>query len=126
MARPSITLDDRIADPYFCEDRDDFYKMCLASCQAFTDNFEDSEYFSFFIRVLCHEYLALVLSKKLEPYEMGEEVVENEKSGFKEAIGHVNELITSLGIPTFEGEDGKIKIDHDELKRRVQEEEDGE
>lgn len=117
MSRPSIQLEDRIAEPYFCEDRGDFYKLCLANCHAFTDDMEDSEYFAFFIRLVCHEYLALVLSKKIEPYEMSKEVVEHEMPGFKQMLGLMNEVIVGAGVPTYESDDGKIKIDYDEMDK---------
>lgn len=120
MARPSITLPDNLADPAFCEDENDFHKLFLGIAQAECDEPEDMPYFLFGVRLLLHEYLALVLSKKLTPYQFSDEVKEAEKEGYKEFINHINENVTKMGIPTKE-ENGKIVFDYEGIEKKRRE-----
>lgn len=125
MARPSITMPDHIADPYFCEDKEDFYKLCLSECRAHSRDTEDMTMYMIGLRIVLHEYLALVLSKKMEPYEEDEAWVENEREGFKGMIDMINEYYAGIGVPIREGENGRIKVDYKKLKEMI-EDRDGE
>lgn len=121
MARPSIQIEDQIADPYFCESEGDFHKLCVATCRIHTDSPEESEIFIIGLRVILHEYLALVLSQKMKPYEMDKEWVEREMDGFKGTIACINEYFTKIGVPMYEGENGKMEIDYKKIKEMEEE-----
>lgn len=122
MSRPSITLPDQVAEPAFCENRDDFYKMVISMARVWADdNREELEFVTFGVRLLLHEYLALVCSGKMKPYILDPAFKENELEGFKEMINHSNQWLTSLGVPMREGENGKVEFDYgaiDEVIRR--------
>lgn len=122
MARPSIQIEDQIADPYFCETEGDFHKLCLAECRAHTGTSEDAVMFATGLRVLLHEYLALVLSQKMKPYEMDKEWVEREMDGFKGTIACMNEYFAKIGLPMYEGRNGKMEIDYKKIKEEFEEE----
>ena len=118
MARPNIKIEEQIADPYFCENEGDFHKLCVASCKVHSNDLEEAQLYVTGLRVILHEYLALVLSQKMKPYEMDKEWVEHEKDGFKGTIACMNEYFTKIGIPMYEGENGKMELDY----KKIQEE----
>lgn len=122
MARPSIQIEDQIADPYFCETEGDFHKLCIAACRVHSDDPEEAQVFVTGLRVILHEYLALVLSQKMKPYEMDKEWVENEMDGFKGTIAHMNEYFTKIGLPMYEGENGKMEIDYKKIQEEFEKE----
>ena len=122
MTRPSIQIEEQIADPYFCETEGDFHKLCIASCRVHSDSPEEAEIFVTGLRVILHEYLALVLSQKMKPYEMDEEWIEHEKEGFKSTIACMNEYFTKIGVPMYEGENGKMEIDYKKIQEESEKE----
>ena len=122
MARPGIVLEDQIADPYFCETEGDFHKMCIAACRAHANDPEDAKLFVTGLRVILHEYLALVLSKKMKPYEMDKEWVKGEMDGFKGTIACMNEYFAKIGLPMYEGKNGKMEIDYKKIQEEFEEE----
>ena len=122
MTRPSIKIEEQLADPYFCENEGDFHKLCVAACRAHTDTAEDAMMFVIGLRTILHEYLALVLSGKMKPYEMDEEWVEKEMDGFKETIACMNEYFTKIGMPMYEGENGKMEIDYKKIQEEFEKE----
>lgn len=127
MSRPSITLPDQVAVPAFCENRDDFYKMSLSMARVWADDSrEELEFVAFGVRLLLHEYLALVCSGKMEPYILDPAVKKNELEGFKEMINHLNQWLTELGVPMREGEGGKVEFDYKALDEIIKRRENGE
>ena len=86
MSRPSITVADRWAEPYFCEDKTDFHKLLLGTISSLSLDATETAMLAMGLRIVCHEYLALVLSEKITPYEMGEDWVKKELPGFKEMV----------------------------------------
>lgn len=122
MSRPSITLPDQVAEPAFCENRDDFYKMVFSMARVWADDSrEELPFVAFGVKLLLHEYLALVCSGKMEPYLLDPAIKKNEMEGFKEMINHSNQWLTDIGVPMREGENGKVEFDYgaiDELMRR--------
>ena len=120
MTKPSIQIEEQIADPYFCETEGDFHKLCIATCKVHTNDPEDANIFMMGLRTILHEYLALVLSKKMQPYEMDKEWVEHEMDGFKATIACINEYFVKLGLPMYEGENGKMEIDYEKLREEAQ------
>lgn len=122
MTKPSIKIEEQIADPYFCETEGDFHKLCLAACRVHSDDPEEAQIFVTELRVILHEYLALVLSQKMRPYEMSKEWVEHEMDGFKSTISCMNEFLTEIGLPMYEGEKGKMEIDYKKIQEELEKE----
>ena len=122
MTRPSIQIEEQIADPYFCETEGDFHKLCVATCKLYADNSEEASIFAIGLRVILHEYLALVLSQKMKPYEMDKEWVERELEGFRGTIACMNEYFTKIGVPMYEGENGKMEIDYKKIQEEFEKE----
>mgnify|MGYP006992181947 CR=1 FL=1 len=123
MTKPNIKIEEQIADPYFCETEGDFHKLCIATCKAHTNTPEEAELFLVGLRTILHEYLALVLSKKMTPYEMDEEWVKSEMDGFKGTIACINEFFAEIGMPMYEGEKGKMEIDYKKIREDLDERE---
>ena len=121
MTEQSIQIEKQIADTYFCETEGDFHKLCIATCKLYADTPEEAEIFVTGLRVILHEYLALVLSQKMEPYEMDKEWVEREMDGFKGTIACMNEYFAKIGLPMYEGENGKMEIDYKKIKEDIEE-----
>lgn len=122
MTRPSIQIEEQIANPYFCETEGDFHKLCVAMCRTHTDISEDAVMFVIGLRTILHEYLALVLSEKMKPYEMDKEWVEKEMDGFKGTIACMNEYFAKIGMPMYEGENGKMEIDYKKIQEEFEKE----
>ena len=122
MTRPSIQIEEQIADPYFCETKGDFHKLCIATCKLYSNNPEEAQLFATGLRIILHEYLALVLSQKMKPYEMDKEWVKNELDGFKGTIACMNEYFAKIGVPMYEGENGKMEIDYKKIQEEAEEE----
>lgn len=127
MSRPSITLPDQAAEPAFCENQDDFYKMVLSMTRVWADDSrEEMPFVTFGIKLLLHEYLALVCSGKMEPYLLDPAVKEKELEGFKEMINYQNQWLTNIGVPMKEGENGKVEFDYKALDEIIKRRENGE
>lgn len=127
MSRPSITLPDQVAEPTFCENRDDFYKMVFSMVKVWAgDSREEMPFVTFGIKLLLHEYFALVCSGKMEPYLLDPAVKENELEGFKEMINYQNQWLTNIGVPMKEGEHGKVEFDYEALDEIIKRRENGE
>ena len=118
--KSTVKLPVEIAEPSFCENESEFYKIFVSQVKvASNGDPEEAMFFTMGIRILCHEYLALVLSGKMEPLTLSDEFVEREKKFFREVIHLENEMMQKAGVPLKEGRDGKVDIDIEELKRRV-------
>lgn len=118
--KSTVKLPVEIAEPSFCENESEFYKIFVSQVKvASNGDTEEAMFFTMGIRILCHEYLALVLSGKMEPFTLPNEFVEREKKFFRDLIHFENEMMQKAGVPLKEGEDGKVDIDIEELKRRV-------
>ena len=122
MTKPSIKIEEQLADPYFCETEGDFHKLCIATCRVHTESPEEARIFVSGLKVILHEYLALVLSQKIEPYEMDKEWVENERDDFKSTIACVNEYFAKIGLPMYEGKNGKMEIDYKKIQEKLEKE----
>lgn len=114
------TLPGEVAEAYFCEDSGDFHKLVLGHIEALCHNNDDAAFLSMGTRIICHEYLALVLSGQMKPYEMNEKWVELNQEGFRNMIHTINERLVARGVPTKEGEGGKVEIDYEKIKKDVE------
>lgn len=113
-------LPGEIAEPYFCEGAGDFHKLVLGHVECLCKNTEDAAFLSMGTRIICHEYLALILSGQMKPYEMSEKWVELNQEGFRDMIHTINERLVERGVPTKEGVDGKVEIDYEQIKKDVE------
>lgn len=110
----------KLEAPAFCEDKSDFCKLLISTVKAASgDDYEDAAFFTMGMRIICHEYLALVLSGKMEPFSLPEEFVKKERDHFHDIMHLENEMLQKGGVPLKEGENGKVEIDIEEIKRRV-------
>lgn len=123
MTRPNVTLPDECAEPMFCTEPDDFALMVLQiikSTYAAADENPD-EFLSFLtlsIKIICHEYLACVLSELFPPYGFDHEFQEREKEDFRKVILEAKAEALKAGIPMIE-KDGKYSLDVKELTKRA-------
>ena len=110
----------KLEGPAFIENESDFYKVLISMVKIMSKgDYDDAEFFTMGMRIICHEYLALVLSGKMDPFTLPKEFVEREKETFKDLINFENVMLQKAGVPMFEGEKGKIEIDVEEMKRRA-------
>ena len=113
--------------PAFCQDKEDFFKLFMAEVKANIGyEADDLPFVIFGTRLLLHEYLGLVLTGKLDPYEITDEVREREEEGFKEMINHINVEIAKNGVPLKEGPLGKIVFDYEEIDKLIERRKNGE
>lgn len=127
MSEPKkIQLPVEAATPAFCENQDDFYKMVFAMARVWADECgEEMSFVTFGIKLLLHEYFALVCSGRMKPYLIEEDIKEQEIEGFKEMINFQNQWLTNIGVPMKEGEHGKVEFDYDALDEMIKRREDG-
>lgn len=104
-------LSEDVTIPRFCQDMDDFCKYYL----AVTTVYDDIEQKTIGIKLLLHEYLALVLAGKIPPYAT-ETPTEDVQDAFRGVMMAVTERVTKANLPMKE-EDGKMKIDEDKILR---------
>ena len=128
MSEPKrIQLPVEAATPAFCENQDDFYKMVFSMTRVWAgDSREEMPFVTFGIKLLLHEYFALVCSGKMSPYLIDEDVKEKELEGFKEMINYQNQWLTNIGVPMKEGEHGKVEFDYEALDEIIKRRENGE
>ena len=110
----------KLEGPAFIENESDFYKVLISMVKIMSKgDYDDAEFFTMGMRIICHEYLALVLAGKMDPFTLPKEFVEREKETFKDLINFENVMLQKAGVPMFEGEHGKVEIDVKEMKRRA-------
>lgn len=116
----SITLDDSLRKPHLCEDETDFYKFMLFIVEGMAEDQEEADSLIVAMKVLLHEYLALVLSEKISPYA-GDGPDEETIKAFREAMTGVTKMMIDLGIPMVETDNGKLTVDMDAVKKKLKE-----
>lgn len=128
MSEPKrITLPAEASIPAFCESQDDFYKMVFSMTRVWADDSkEEMPFVTFGIKLLLHEYFALVCSGKMKPYLIDDEIKEQEIEGFKEMINYQNQWLTNIGVPMKEGEHGKVEFDYEALDEIIKRRNNGE
>lgn len=102
-----------VTTPNVCEDAQDFYKLFLSQIATLPP--EERDHYANGVRIIMHEYLALVLSGKLKPYK--DKIGKRAKKDFRELIHAINEVLVESGVPMKE-EDGKIILDLDFITGR--------
>ena len=113
----------KLNEPMFCKEQDDFPLMVMQISKALWANQDDTpdEFFAFLtmsIKIICHEYLASVLSGRIEPYEFDTDFKEHEYESFRNTILSAKESIIKAGAPMKEV-DGKYVLDTEELMKGV-------
>lgn len=128
MSEPKrIQLPVEAATPAFCESQDDFYKMVFAMTRVWAgESREEMPFVTFGIKLLLHEYFALVCSGRMNPYLIDDDIKEQEIEGFKEMINYQNQWLTNIGVPMKEGEKGKVEFDYEALDEIIKRRENGE
>lgn len=116
--KQELKLDKRAFDPMFCDSGDEFIKLTFMTLMAFAGDPEgDVEHMTLGIRVLLHEYLAMVLRGEIEPYIFDDDFIKSEKPGFRHTMSLANYALAMAGVDTIEAEGGKIEIDYDKLMK---------
>ena len=125
MPRPNITLPDQLAEPMFCKEPDDFALMVLQIIKAIwgeTQGSEESDdiltFLSLSVKIICHEYMACVLSGTIAPYLFDQEFRDNEYEDFRKVILEAKTEAMKAGVPMVE-KDGKFIFDTEEISKRV-------
>lgn len=115
--KKTVNLPANVFKHEICETQDDFYKFLFVIARSNSDSSEEMEYNVFGLRLLLHEYAALILNGEMDPYQLPKFVVENESRSFRDLIHSVNEEMAELGVPMKEGEGGKMEFDYEEIHR---------
>ena len=124
MTRPNTTLPDQLAEPMFCKEQDDFVLMVLQIIKAtygMTQEDDMDEFLAFIslsVKLICHEYMACVLSGTIEPYCFDDEFKNNEYEDFRKVILEAKVEAAEAGAPMVE-KDGKFIFNVDEIDKKV-------
>ena len=114
-----------LATPLVCRDRDDFTKYFYSLAKVIStppDDRTKQEHIEFTIdglQILMHEYLALVMNGKIEPYyiKFGSEKDREETIRvFREGMLCITGQLAQSGVPMQETDDGRMEIMFDDLK----------
>lgn len=127
MPRPNVTLPDQLAEPMFCKEPDDFALMVLQIIKstyaaARGDRDEFLSFLTLSVKIICHEYMACVLSKTFDPYLFDQEFRDNEYEDFRKVILEAKAEAMKAGLPMVE-KDGKFIFDAKEIAKRARLEE---
>lgn len=115
-----------IATPLVCRDKDDFTKYFFSLARVFNrppEGSTEKENVEFTIegmQILCHEYLALIMSGKMEPYYMefgSEHDREESVAAFRQGMLEITGRLMKAGVQMEEANDGRYKIDFEELMK---------
>lgn len=125
MPRPNKTLPEQLAEPMFCKGPDDFVLMVLQIIKAIWIEAQDDKepddiltFLSLSAKIICHEYLACVLSELIEPYTFSVEFKNNEYEDFHKVILDAKADAIKAGVPMVE-KDGKFVLDTEEISKRA-------
>ena len=121
MSRPNVTLPDQLAEPMFCKEPDDFALMVLQKSTYSAAREDKDEFLAFLtlsVKIICHEYMACVLSKTFEPYLFDQEFRDNEYEDFRKVILEAKTEAMKAGVPMVE-KDGKFIFDANEIAKRA-------
>ena len=124
---PTVRVKDlkSLATPLVCENRDDFtkYFYSLARVISHPPKGESMQSHMEFtiegLQILMHEYLALVMNEKIEPYYIefaSEKDKEESMRVFRQGMLEITEQLSKSGVPMQETEDGRMEIMFDDLK----------
>lgn len=120
MDRFKTIYGEKIEGPAFMENESEFYKVMVSLIKIMSKgDYDDASFYTLGLRILLHDYFALVLTGKMSPLTLPEEFIEREKETFRDLINFQNERFQKAGIPLKEGENGKVEVDFDEMKRRM-------
>lgn len=127
MTRPNVTLPEQLAEPMFCKEPDDFTLMVLQIVKstysvAREDKDELLAYLTMSVKIICHEYMACVLSGTFKPYLFDQEFRDQEYEDFRKVILEAKTEAMKAGIPMVE-KDGRFIFDTDEIEKRARLEE---
>lgn len=125
----TVVLPNELRNPMFCKDKDDFVKFFFVLSGRFSKNFEivdnngngmtTTKVTIESMRMLLHEYMALVLSGKMEPYLFdyaSEEDKELCLKAFRDMCLDATGAMMESGV-TMKEVNGKYQIDYDSLKQ---------
>lgn len=113
-------LPEDLFKPMLCRSGDDFIKLSFATIMEIFDldgTEEDVCAATTGIKVLMHEYLALVLTKKIRPFGYDERVAKNLKDDFLNVIMDVTHHLAESGISMVETADGRVEIDYKKIMK---------
>lgn len=109
---------ENIVTPQICTNEDEFVKMMLMEVLFQTDNVDpDPEQLVGRLKVFIHDYLALVLSGKLKPYEVYENGLS--KKHANDVIRKMGVLAGKVGVPIKETNEGKLELDFETIKKHA-------
>lgn len=103
--KKDLFSDPNICEPYFCRDASDFAMVTFAC--TIDDDVTG-------IKILCHEYLALLLQGKINPYTSAAPPTEAEKKDFREFCTNTLAKFPDL---VKEDKDGSVRLDFDKIAR---------
>ena len=125
--RKTLRLSSDIGKTLVCKDRDDFTKFFYSLACMFAEPSDELEskkdrvgFMIESMQMLMHEYMALVLSGELEPYNIkfGSEEDRNESiKAFRQGMIIMTERLMKSGVPMRE-KDGRYEIQYEELLKR--------
>lgn len=126
-----VLKNDAVMTPFMCENEDEFFKSLFIISNAIpamvqsgkAGMIDASEMYVDMFKMMAHDYLALVLSGEIKPYEFtktdsGKEEYAEMRKIFENALQNLNVTLAMSGVPVKEEDNGKIKVDYEELRRQ--------
>lgn len=111
-----VQVSENIVTPQICTNEDEFVKMLAMEVLFQSDNVDpDPINLTNRIKVLIHDYLALVLTGKMKPYEVHGN--ETNKKHANEIIKEMGVLAGKVGVPLKETSEGKLEFDFETIRK---------
>lgn len=108
-----LQVSENIVTPQVAKSEDDFLKLFMAEVMFQCENIDPSpDGYTGRIKSLLHDYLALVLTGKIKPYEVTMEGITNYA---RKTIQMMTQLCAKSGVPTKETDKGELEIDLDTI-----------
>lgn len=108
-----VQVSENIVIPQVAETEDEFLKLLLAEIMFQCENIDPSpDGYTRRIKSLLHDYLALVLTGKIKPYEV---TMTGKTNYARKVIQMMSQLCVKSGVPTKETDKGELEIDLDTI-----------
>lgn len=114
-----VNLPEGCDTPAYCKDYDEFHKLFFSFVQMASDNTEEACAVVSSMRAMFHDYLALVVSGKMDPYLLSKEEIACNEKDFRELMCEINTILAEGGVPLEEDKGGRLRIDYDSLSKKV-------
>lgn len=113
----TVKMHKSVIEPFLLEDQNDFQKMYLWLVQSAQMPDEFKTMYTDLLKIMLHDYTALVLSDKIDPYLFDDDISTLDDTYKAEFMALINQFMLKWGVPLKE-QKGKMVIDPSQLSKK--------